>query len=51
MINLTINNRKIQAAPGTSILAAAEAAGEKIPTLCYIKELFPTGACTCASSR
>ncbi len=45
MINLTINNRKIQAAPGTSILAAAEAAGEKIPTLCYIKELFPTGAC------
>ena len=45
MINLTINNRKIQAAPGTTILAAAEAAGEKIPTLCYIKELFPTGAC------
>jgi NADH-quinone oxidoreductase subunit G/NADP-reducing hydrogenase subunit HndD len=45
MINLTINNRKIQAEPGSSILEAAQAAGEKIPTLCHIKELFPSGAC------
>jgi len=45
MINLTINNRKIQAKPGCSILDAAQAAGEKIPTLCHIKELFPSGAC------
>jgi NADH-quinone oxidoreductase subunit G/NADP-reducing hydrogenase subunit HndD len=45
MINLTINNRKIQAKPGSSILEAAQAAGEKIPTLCHIKELFPSGAC------
>jgi len=45
MVNLTINNRKIEAKPGTSILDAATAAGEKIPTLCHIKELFPSGAC------
>ena len=45
MINLTINNRKIEARPGTSILDAATTAGEKIPTLCHIKELFPSGAC------
>jgi NADH-quinone oxidoreductase subunit G/NADP-reducing hydrogenase subunit HndD len=45
MINLTVNNRKIQAEPGTSILDALQAAGEKVPTLCYIKELFPSGAC------
>ena len=45
MINLTINNRKIQAEPGSSILEAAQAAGEKIPTLCHIKEVFPSGAC------
>ena len=45
MITLTINNRKIQAKPGSSILEAAQAAGEKIPTLCHIKELFPSGAC------
>ena len=45
MVNLTINNRKIQAKPGTTILEAAQAAGERIPTLCHIKELFPSGAC------
>lgn len=45
MTNLTINNRKIQAKPGLSILEAAQAAGEKIPTLCHIKEVFPSGAC------
>ncbi len=45
MINLTINNRKIQAKPGCSILEAAQTAGEKIPTLCHIKEVFPSGAC------
>jgi iron-only hydrogenase group A len=45
MVNLTINARPVQAAPGTTILEAATAAGEKIPTLCHIKELFPSGAC------
>jgi NADH-quinone oxidoreductase subunit G len=45
MVNLTINNRPVQAAAGTTILEAATAAGEKIPTLCHIKELFPSGAC------
>jgi NADH-quinone oxidoreductase subunit G/NADP-reducing hydrogenase subunit HndD len=45
MVNLTINNRKIQASPGASILDAAQAAGERIPTLCHIKDLFPSGAC------
>jgi iron-only hydrogenase group A len=45
MVNITLNNRKIQAAPGSTILEAAEAAGEKIPTLCHIKDLFPSGAC------
>ncbi len=45
MINLTINNRKVQTTPGSSILEAAQGAGEKIPTLCHIKEVFPSGAC------
>jgi NADH-quinone oxidoreductase subunit G/NADP-reducing hydrogenase subunit HndD len=45
MVKLTINNRPIQAAPGTTILEAAQAAGEKIPTLCHIKDMFPSGAC------
>jgi iron-only hydrogenase group A len=45
MVNITLNNRKIQVKPGVTILEAAEAAGEKIPTLCHIKDLFPSGAC------
>ncbi len=45
MVNLTINNRKLQSRPGTTILEAAQHAGEKIPTLCHIKGLFPSGAC------
>jgi iron-only hydrogenase group A len=45
MVNITLNNRKIQVKPGVTILSAAEAAGEKIPTLCHIKDLFPSGAC------
>ncbi len=32
MVTLTINNHKVEAKKGTSILDAAQAAGEKIPT-------------------
>ena len=45
MVRLTINNRPIEAAAGTSILDAAQGAGEKIPTLCHLKGVFPSGAC------
>lgn len=38
MVNLTINNKKMQVPEGTTILAAAAQAGIKIPTLCYLKE-------------
>jgi iron-only hydrogenase group A len=45
MTTLTINGRTVQAPAGQSILEAARAAGERVPTLCHIKELFPSGAC------
>ncbi len=45
MVNLTINNRKVQAPKGTTILAAAAAAGIKIPTLCYLKGINEIAAC------
>lgn len=45
MVNLTINNKKIQVPEGTTILAAAAQAGIKIPTLCYLKEINEIGAC------
>ena len=45
MINVTINGITVQVEPGSTILQAAEKAGVKIPTLCYIKDLFPEASC------
>ncbi len=45
MVTLSINDRKVQVPAGASVLDAATAAGERVPTLCHIKELFPSGAC------
>lgn len=44
-VNLTINGISIEAAPGTTILLAAQAYGIEIPTLCYHEELKPNGNC------
>ncbi len=45
MINITINDRKIQVDREMTILQAAEDAGIKIPTFCHDKRLVPHGAC------
>ena len=45
MVELTINNIKVQAEDGMTILEAAKSVGINIPTLCHMKDLFPTGAC------
>jgi len=45
MVNAKINGRDIRVKKGLTILDAARQAGVHIPTLCHIKELFPTGAC------
>jgi formate dehydrogenase alpha subunit len=45
MINLKIDGKEVQIAPGATILDAAETVGIKIPTLCYLKKVSPTGAC------
>ena len=34
MVNLTINNQKVQVEEGTTILEAAKSIGIEIPTLC-----------------
>lgn len=44
-INLTIDNREVTADPGDTILQAAQKAGIKIPTLCYLKDIQAIGAC------
>jgi predicted molibdopterin-dependent oxidoreductase YjgC len=45
MVNITINENKIEAQPGQTILQVAHEHGLDIPTLCYHKDLSPTGNC------
>jgi len=45
MPKLTIDNRSIQVADGTTILQAARANGISIPTLCYHEAVEPYAAC------
>src|SRR5574338_83174 len=45
MVNLTINDEKIQVPDGTTVLEAAQKAGVHIPTLCHNPELSAYGAC------
>ena len=45
MVNITINGSPIQAAEGSTVLKAAQAAGIDIPTLCHHPALADIGAC------
>jgi len=45
MVNLIIDNKKIQVPEGTTIIEAAEMNNISIPRLCYFKELNEIGAC------
>lgn len=45
MFNIEIDNRNVQASEGETILAVCKREGVRIPTLCYISGLAPTGAC------
>lgn len=45
MIELTINDKKVSAEKGSTILQAALKNGIKIPNLCYDKRLRPYGGC------
>lgn len=49
MVELTINKIKVNAEEGMTILDAAKTAGIAVPTLCNMKNLFPTGACRICS--
>ncbi len=45
MVQLSINNIKVNAEDGMTVLEAAKSVGISIPTLCHLKELAPTGSC------
>ncbi len=45
MVNVTVNNIKLQVEDGTLILDACRKAGLDVPTLCYMKGINEIGAC------
>jgi NADH-quinone oxidoreductase subunit G/NADP-reducing hydrogenase subunit HndD len=45
MVKLTVNDRQIEAREGEMLIDAMERAGVRVPTLCHMKDLFPSGAC------
>ncbi|PKL45958.1 MAG: ferredoxin, partial [Candidatus Riflebacteria bacterium HGW-Riflebacteria-2] len=45
MTTIEVNNRQIEAKKGELLLTAIRRAGIKIPTLCYMEGLPPSGAC------
>ncbi len=44
-MRIEINGRPVEAQPGETLLAAIRKAGVKVPTLCNLDGLPPTGAC------
>ncbi|MBT7170598.1 MAG: 4Fe-4S dicluster domain-containing protein, partial [Phycisphaerales bacterium] len=44
-ITINVNGRDIEARKGEMIIKALERDGIHVPTLCYMKDLAPTGAC------
>lgn len=45
MVEITVNNRKIEAQAGETILSALKRVGISVPTLCYYEGLKPAGRC------
>ena len=45
MVKLAIDNKRINAPEGQTILQAAKSAGVEIPTLCYLEGINEIGAC------
>lgn len=45
MITIQVNGKEIQARENDTILNALKQVGIEVPTLCYMKDLTPTGAC------
>ena len=45
MLEIEVNQQKLTANEGETILAAVRRHGIRIPTLCHVEGLPPTGAC------
>ncbi|OHB55989.1 MAG: ferredoxin [Planctomycetes bacterium GWF2_50_10] len=44
-LNIEVNGKTIQAKSGETVLTALRRAAIQVPTLCYMEDLLPTGAC------
>ncbi len=44
-MNIKVNNKTFEAVAGETLLDVLNRNGIKIPTLCHIKDMFPSGAC------
>jgi iron-only hydrogenase group A len=44
-VNIKINDKPVTARKGETILEVTNRMGLKIPTLCYLKNMLPTGSC------
>jgi iron-only hydrogenase group A len=44
-INIIVNNQQLTAEKGQTILEVLNKNGIKVPTLCHIKDMLPTGSC------
>ncbi len=45
MITIEVNGNKIEVEDGIMLLDALQSSGIRVPTLCHLKGLFPSGAC------
>jgi NADP-reducing hydrogenase subunit HndD len=45
MVDITVNGKPVAAEKGELLLRALQRADVQIPTLCYMKDRFPSGAC------
>ncbi|MFP4379958.1 MAG: NADH-dependent [FeFe] hydrogenase, group A6 [Candidatus Sumerlaeia bacterium] len=45
MVTIEVNGQNIEAKEGEMLLQALQRAGIKVPTLCYLEDVFPSGAC------
>jgi iron-only hydrogenase group A len=45
MMNIEVNNKILEASQGETILDVLNRNGIKVPTLCHMKNFFPSGAC------
>lgn len=45
MITIEVNGKPMEAKTGETILDALRRGGIRVPTLCHMSDLFPTGAC------